>query len=124
MGLPHPSETKDWARARKGQLVGWGLPAAAMVAAGVLGAEAGVWPVALLWMGAACLANARRCGRRHCLFTGPFLLVMATLALLLGLEIVTLGGHGWAWVGGGTLAGATLLTYFPERLWGSYIRRD
>ena len=49
---------------------------------------------ALAWMGAACLANARRCGRMHCFFTGPFFLAMAALALAVGLDIVSLGAAG------------------------------
>jgi hypothetical protein len=28
--------------------------------------RATVWTVALLWMGTACVLNARRCGRTHC----------------------------------------------------------
>ena len=116
-------EAEDWARSRKGKLLGWGLPMAVIVAAGVLHVEAALWPVALLWMGAACLVNARRCGRMHCFFTGPFFVAMAAMALLLGLEIVSLGGDGWSWIGVGTLAGAVFLFYLPERLWGRYAAR-
>ncbi len=123
METHHPTAARDWARVGKEGLVGWGLPVAVMVVAGALDTEAALWPAALVWMGAACLVNARRCGRRHCVYTGPFFLVMAALALLLGFDIVSLGDRGWAWVGGGTFAGAALLTYLPERLWGQYVRR-
>ena len=110
----------DWASTRSGQLVGWALPAAVMVVGGVLDLEAVVWPLALAWMGGACLANARRCGRMHCYFTGPFFLAMAALALAVGLDIVSLGARGWIWIGGGTLAGAVLLHVVTERVWGRY----
>ena len=124
METNRPSEAEDWTRSRKGELLGWGLPVAVMVAAGVFDVQAALWPAALLWMGVACLVNARRCGRRHCFFTGPFFLAMAAMALLLGLEIVSLGGNGWEWIGVGTLAGAVILYYVPERLWGRYAARS
>ncbi len=114
------NERTDWASTRRGQLVGWALPAAGMVVGGVFHVEAVVWPAALAWMGAACLANARRCGRMHCFFTGPFFLAMAVLALAVGLDIVSLGAFGWTWIGGGTLAGAVLLYVVTETVWGRY----
>ncbi len=113
----------DWASTRRGQLVGWAFPATGMVVGGVLDVEAVVWPAALAWMGGACLANARRCGRMHCFFTGPFLLAMAALALAVGLDVVSLGARGWGWIGGGTLAGAVLLYVVPEHIWGRYRAR-
>ncbi len=120
MAAGRMNDHKDWASIGRGQLAGWGLPAIAMIAAAGLDLEALVWPVALAWMGGACLANARRCGRMHCFFTGPFLLAMAALALAVGLDIVSLGARGWDWIGGGTLAGAVLLYFVPERIWGRY----
>ena len=117
------SEAEDWTRSRRGELVGWGLPIAAMIVGAVLEMQAALWPPALAWMGLACLANARRCGRMHCFFTGPFFLAMAALALLVGLGFVSLGEGSWSWIGGATLVGAVLLTYLPERLWGRYAAR-
>ena len=113
-------EHKDWATIGRGKLLGWGLPVIAMIGAGAVELREVVWPVALAWMGAACLANARRCGRVHCFFTGPFLLAMAALALMVGLGIVSLGARGWTWIGGGAFAGAALLYFLPERVWGRY----
>ena len=124
MAANNPIEAEDWTRSLRGQLLAWGLPVAGMVVAGVLDVQAALWPVALLWMGGACLMNGRRCGRMHCFFTGPFFLAMAVLALLLGLDIVSLGDRGWSWIGGGTLVGAALLTFLPERLWGKYAARE
>src|SRR5262245_32733583 len=64
---------KDWASDRRSLMLLWGVPAAAMVGSGLLepAARGAVWTVALIWMGAACLANVRRCSRTHCRFTGP-----------------------------------------------------
>ena len=74
-----------------------------------------VWTGALVWMGAACLWNARRCGRRHCYLTGPFFLLMAIPVLLLGYEIIGLGPNGWRWLGLGVASGVFGLTVFSER---------
>jgi hypothetical protein len=61
----------------------WGLPAVAMLIASFLdpAPRAIIWPAALARMGAACMANARRCGRTHCRFTAPFYLLMAALVV-------------------------------------------
>ena len=123
MAAGREGDQRDWASVGRGQLAGWGLPVVAMIAAAGLDLESVVWPVALAWMGGACLANARRCGRVHCFFTGPFLLAMAALALAVGLDVVSLGARGWAWLGGGTLAGAALLYLVTERIWGRYRAR-
>jgi hypothetical protein len=81
-----------------------------------------VWPLALLWMGVACLWNAARCGRVHCYFTGPFFLLLALLSLLHGLGIVSLGPNGWQGIGVALLVGGCLLACAPELLLGRYRR--
>ncbi len=74
----------------------WCLPAAALVASSPLGdARWWVWCPALTLMGVACLANAARCGRRHCYLTGPFLLIAAVLSALRGMHVLLVG---WAWI--------------------------
>ena len=88
------------------------------------GARALVWAVALVWMGAACLMSARRCGRRHCDLTGPFFLIMAVATLLHGFGAVWLGPNGWLWLGATIIAGGYgALWYLPERIWGRYRTR-
>jgi len=73
-------------------------------------------------MGLGCLWNAARCGRLHCYFTGPFLLLMAALWLLEGLGRLPL--H-WGWLALVTVVGNFALNVLPERLWGTYCpRRD
>lgn len=110
-----------------GRVLGvWGLPIVAMILSANIGGgptNAFVFPMALIWMGAACLLNALRCGRLHCFVTGPFFLLMAALSLLHGTSLIPLGPRGWEIVGYGTLIGAIVLWYGPERIWGKYVRR-
>lgn len=115
----------DLAGTRGGFLGIWGIPAAVIVLTGFYdqaSLASYAWPPALAWMGTACLYNARRCGRRHCRITGPFFLAMAVLALLHGWSPLALGAHGWTWLGGITAAGALVLTFAPEWLWGRYVK--
>ncbi len=39
-------------------------------------------------------------------------------------RMISLGGYGWAWIGGITLVGACALTILPERIWGRYAGGD
>src|SRR5262245_57516377 len=56
----------------------WWIPQAAIATAllAPVQTRVAVWVAALIWIGAACLWNARRCGRTHCRYTGPFYLAM------------------------------------------------
>jgi len=79
-----------------------------------------VWVAGLTIMGLACLVNARRCGRVHCYFTGPYMLVFAIVFLLYGSEI-----YQPAWVDMSTLAntalwGTGLLWVVTELIFGKY----
>jgi hypothetical protein len=76
----------------------------------------------LSWLGALCLWNTARCRRVHCLFTGPFFLVMAGVSLLTGLGLVSLGPNTWNDLSAVTLVGAIVLYFVPERIWGRYWR--
>lgn len=107
----------------------WCIPAATILASALLaaccagGAILGIsWTVSLLVMGAACLVNARGCGRMHCYFAGPFFLLMAVVSLLHGLQVLPLGPHGWFYVGAVLLLGGVLLYFVPEWAWGRYRR--
>jgi hypothetical protein len=79
-----------------------------------------VWTLALLVMGAACAANARRCGRVHCYLTGPFFLLLAAVTMLYGFGILRLGHNGWNMIGLALLIGAVVLCCLPEMLFGKY----
>jgi hypothetical protein len=82
-----------------------------------------IWPVALLWMGGACIANARRCGRTHCRFTGPFYLLMAALVLGYVTGAVPIGDQGWVLLGAATIVGTIVLWWGSERIWGLFWHR-
>jgi hypothetical protein len=62
-------QAKDWVGDARSYALAWGLPAVALVATAFAPPpiRTAAWLVSLVWMGAACLANARRCGRsgRH-----------------------------------------------------------
>ncbi len=83
-----------------------------------------VWTIAFAVMGIACVVNAVRCGRVHCYFTGPFLLLVALAALLHGLRVVPVGPKGWQWLSLVAIVGTMILLTVPERIWGRYARRD
>src|SRR6185312_4494973 len=103
----------------------WVVPIAILSASVSLGGLYPViaWPLALGFMGAVCLVNARRCGRRHCLFTGPFFLLMAVISLLDWTRVLDLGTRGWSKLSVVLLLGGVLLTCVQEALWGRYARR-
>jgi hypothetical protein len=109
-------------------LLAYGLPTAAIVAAGAVpltaGGRAAIWAVACSIMAAVCLVNAVRCRRVHCYFTGPFFLAMAAAAILYGAGVLPLGANGWNLLGLVLLVGAFLLMTVPERVLGKYRASD
>jgi hypothetical protein len=117
-------ESRDILSSRWRVFMLYGLPAIAIVVAGVPAISSGwrtvVWTVALATMGVACMVNALRCGRVHCYLTGPFFLLMALIALSYGLGILHLGGNGWNLLGLIALIGAIALWYLPEMFLGRY----
>ena len=93
-----------------------------MLIAGFLGPlpRAVIWTAMLLWMGGACLANARRCSRTHCYLTGPFFILMAAGVVAYAGGLLDLGARGWGLLGGITLIGAVALWWASERAWGRF----
>jgi len=76
--MPEQSrESRDLTRDGSALLL-WCLPVVALIV-GLNWQKARplLWIPALLVMGAACVANAARCGRRHCYMTGPVYLLAA-----------------------------------------------
>lgn len=115
----------DWAGDWRSLVLLWGLPVGVMLGAWLLAdptPRTGLWGAMLVWMGVACVANARRCGRTHCRFTGPFFLVVAALVAVHGTEVLPLGPSGWAVLGGVTLIGNAVLWWGSERLLGRFVR--
>jgi len=122
-----PSEQNDWTRQRRTRALAWHIPEVALVIAIFLDpvSRTVVWAVSLLWMGVACVLNARRCGRRHCYLTGPFFMLMGTAVALHGTGILSLGPQGWWWLGSVIVVGGYgVLWFLPERIWGDYVGRS
>ena len=118
---------RDWLNDKFVSSLLWGLPPLVMVITAFidLGStlRAVAWVGSLLVMSGGCFANAARCGRLHCYFTGPFFLFMAAIVLLHGIEVVPFGTSGWRWIGVTTIVGAVSLTYIPEWVSGKYAKR-
>jgi predicted MFS family arabinose efflux permease len=126
--IPAVSEeasVKDWAGGLTLALV-WGIPAAAMLAASFLepSVRAAIWTLMLIWMGGACVANSRRCGRTHCRYTGPFFLVMAALIVAHATGLFPLGSHGWEILGVAAVIGNAIIWWGSERLLGTFRQRN
>ena len=101
----------------------WGLPTLLLVAAvpAAHPLRTWLWGIALLGKGAACLVNARRCGRRHCHYTGPFYLLMAAVGVLHGYGILLPDYSLWLWLYLSLVViGWGLLWWLPEAIWGKY----
>jgi len=68
----------------------------------------------------ACILNARRCGRTHCRYTGPYYLAMIAPVLVLGSGIVAAGIYGWIALGVVIVGGSKLIWLATERTWGKF----
>jgi hypothetical protein len=123
--MPHPKQL-DWAANRLTLAAAWGLPAGIMLLAMLLppAQRAAVWIVMLWWMGVACLVNARRCGRTHCRYTGPFFFGMAAMALAYAIGILPLGSHPWLVLGMIAAVGNAIIWWGSERVLGTYFQRS
>jgi len=112
-------EARDWACGGKGLLI-WG-PAAVLIIAGDHWASLRpwLWFAGFLVAGAACLANAARCGRRHCYFTGPLFLLAAVYNALAGFHLVPTNETVFL----GVVVGAGVLARLSELVLGRYARR-
>ena len=114
--------SRDWISNTRVNLFAWWLPQAAIFAA--LAAppiiRATIWIAALIWMGTACILNARQCGRTHCRYTGPYYLAMIVPALILVSGVVTANVYGWLALGVLILAGSKIIWWATERAWGRF----
>ena len=81
-----------------------------------------LWATWLAFMGVVCLVNASRCGRVHCVFTGPFFILGAVASLGYGVGLLPLGPSGWNWIGTVTIIGGIALACIPELVLGRYRR--
>jgi hypothetical protein len=100
----------------------WGPGVLLIVLTGNLGGWARTigWTAGLVWLATFCLWNAARCRRVHCIFTGPFFLMMAAATILAGSGVVSLGRDTWNVLGALVLIGGLSLSIVPELVWGRY----
>jgi len=115
-------QANDWAGSVGAFAVAWGVPSVAVVGGAFLDVlpRTAIWSVALIWMGTACLMNARRCGRIHCRYTGPYYLALIVPVVLLGSGQLPFGDVAWWVVGGLILFGGKIIWWATETVWGKY----
>jgi hypothetical protein len=113
---------RDWLRRPRTSLLGWWAPYAAMVGGlfAPVPVRATIWAVALVWMGVACILNARRCGRTHCRYTGPYYLALTAPVFLLAVGVGAVGFSGWLILGVLIVAGGKIIWFATERAWGKF----
>src|SRR5262249_61039033 len=90
---------RDLFRGWTSSLLLWGLPWFPFVLGYSLSPawRTVLWTTSLAFLGVACLLNAFRCGRIHCLFTGPFSIPGALVSPGAGLALLPLGSSAWKW---------------------------
>jgi hypothetical protein len=114
--------SRDWLASARTSTLAWWLPYSALLGAlfAPVPVRVLVWTVALIWMGTACILNARRCNRTHCRFTGPYFLVMIVPVLVLGFDLVSTGIYGWITLGIFIIGGSKLIWWATERALGKF----
>jgi hypothetical protein len=114
--------SRAWLASTRTNALAWWIPQAAILAGLFVPVpvRAAIWIIALLWMGTACMLNARRCGRTHCRYTGPYYLAMIVPVLVLASGIVSADFYGWLALGALILAGSRIIWWATERAWGTF----
>jgi hypothetical protein len=112
----------DWLRSAQTSALAWGLPWAAILASlfARVPLRTAIWIIALSWMGMACVLNAKRCGRTHCRYTGPYYLAMIAPVAALGSGVVSRRIYAWVVLAGFILPGSAVLWWASELAWGKY----
>jgi hypothetical protein len=114
--------SRDWLGRTRTKVLAWWIPQGAMLAALLVSVpgRTAIWIVALLWMGTACILNARGCNRTHCRYTGPYYLAMIAPTVVLGSGIVPVGFDAWLILACVVLLGGKLIWWGTERAWGKF----
>jgi len=114
--------TNDWLANTRTSALAWWIPQVAIAASLLVPvtARTTIWVIALIWMGTACILNARRCGRTHCHYTGPYYLAMIALVLLLASGVAPAGIYGWFGLAILIIAGSKVIWWGAERAWGTF----
>jgi len=112
----------DWAGSVRSYGLLWGVPVGAIIVGLLIDVPARtlIWIIALAWMGTACILNARRCGRTHCRFTGPYYLAMIIPVLALGSGLVSSRLSAWVGLAVLIILGSKLIWWATERAWGKF----
>src|SRR5258708_23082230 len=110
--------SRDWLGSVHTSLLAWWMPKAAILAGLFVPVSfrAVIWIIALIWMGTACILNARRCNRTHCRYTGPYYLALIAPVLVFG--IVSAGIYKWMFFALPILCGSLLIWAAPRPAWG------
>ena len=110
----------DWLQSPHTKLLARWIPSTAILAGllALLQVRTAIWLIALSWMGTACILNAKRCGRTHCRYTGPYYLAMIAPVVVLGSGLVSVGIYAWLAMAGVILLGSKLLWWSIEHLSG------
>jgi hypothetical protein len=114
------ASSRDWLRSPRSSALAWWAPQGAIIVGLFLPVplRTAIWLIALIWMGTACILNARRCGRTHCRYTGPYYLVMT--APVLAADIFDADFLGWLVLAIVILLGGKLIWWATERAWGKF----
>jgi hypothetical protein len=115
-------DSRDWLNSRRTNALAWWIPKAVILASLFIPppARTGMWIVALVWMGTACILNSRRCGRTHCRYTGPYYLAMIAPVLVLASGVIPVGFYGWLLLAVLILGGSMIIWWVTERAWGKF----
>src|ERR1700730_12641747 len=89
--------SRDWLSSPRASVLAWWIPKGVIVAALFIPppARAGMFIIALTWLGIACILNSRRCGRTHCRYMGPYYLVMIAPVLVLASGVMSADYYAW-----------------------------
>jgi hypothetical protein len=113
---------RDWLSSPRTNALAWWIPKGAIVAALLIPppARTGMWIIALIWMGIACILNSRRCGRTHCRYTGPYYLAMIAPVLVLASGVISVNFYAWLALAVLILGGSMIIWWATERTWGRF----
>jgi hypothetical protein len=114
--------SRDWLSNRRANLLAWWLPHAAILAAlaAPVPIRAVTWTIALIWMGTACILNAKRCGRTHCRYTGPYYFAMILPVIVFASGIISVNFYEWPTLAVVILAGSRVIWWATEQTWGKF----
>src|SRR5262249_28478966 len=118
--------SRDWLSSPRTSASAWRIPQAIIVVALFVPtpARAGIWIIALIWMGTACILNSRWCGRTHCRYTGPYYLAMIAPVVVLASGVISVAFYAWLSRAVFILGASMIIWLATERAWGKFLRHD